>query len=205
MCTKIRPNTAPQAPIRPCPLPHDGYNAVLRYFKRTAPGGSGVARVCASWGGEKPPQSQAPTALSEGECGWAQRQTDSTDGNTEGTADRGGEKRAVGCMAVRASISKCAYGDAARQQASGTQGREARTGREGRTGRKERDGRQVGEDGEDWRTGSKERTGGSSYLPTITCRACCSAGTACSPSTSVATSLSCMRHVHVTCMAVRST
>ena len=62
-------------------------------------------------------------------------------------------------MAVRASISKCAYGDAARQQASGTQGREARTGREGRTGRKERNGRQVGEDDEDWRTGSKERTG----------------------------------------------
>ena len=97
---------------------------------------------------------------------------------------------------MRASISKCAYGDAARQQASGTQGREARTGREGRTGRKERNGRQVGENDEDWRTGSKERTGGSSYLPTITCRACCSAGTACSPSTSVATSLSCMRHIY---------
>ena len=115
-------------------------HAVLRYFEHTAPGGSGIARVCAfsAFGevGEKQPQSQAPTVLSEEECGWAQRQTDSTDGNTEGTADRGGENRAVGCMAGRASISKCAYGDAARQQASGTQGREARTGREGRTGRR---------------------------------------------------------------------
>ena len=66
---------------------------------------------------------------------------------------------------------------------------------EGRWGRTTRTGEQ----------GAKRGRGGSSYLPTITCRACCLAETACSPSTSVATSLSCMRHVRLTCMAVRST
>ena len=63
-------------------------------------------------------------------------------------------------MAVCASISNCAHGDGnvAREQASGTQERGAKTGREAKTRRKERKGRQVGEDDEDWRTGNKERT-----------------------------------------------
>ena len=68
----------------------------------------------------------------------------------------------------------------------------------------ERNGRQVGEDDEDWRTGSKERTGWL-VVPADDHVPCCLAETACSPSTSVATSLSCMRHVRLTCMAVRST
>ena len=61
---------------------------------------------------------------------------------------------------MHTSISNCAHGDgnAAREQASGTQERGAKTGREARTRRKERKGRQVGEDDEDWWTGNKERT-----------------------------------------------
>ena len=121
---------------------------MLRYFKRTAPGGSGVARVCASWGGEKPPQSQAPTALSEVECGRAQRQTDSTDGNTEGAADgaqteAGGEGSGPhGGVRLHLQLRSWRW-----QCGSGASKRHSRErGEDGKGG-------EDGEEGEEWKAG----------------------------------------------------
>ena len=101
---------------------------------------------------------------------------------------------ALMAMAMRLGSKQAAL-KGERRGREGRGGRGGRRGMEGRWGRTTRTGEQ----------GAKRGRGGSSYLPTITCRACCLAETACSPSTSVATSLSCMRHVRLTCMAVRST